>query len=349
MKRFNSIADLTSAAKLSEIVGPIVQVNTELLSGIGFSGSLLNKVEVLLETGEKKVFILKQTRLQDDWLSLRSRDTIGREAALLGEEKLARIWDIIQCPYVAFAQERHLAGLLMNDLSNYLFPDEREPISISEEDTIINGIACIHAMFWDSADIKEMDWLAGPLDYLSILGPGKHDEDKICAPPEKIKIGMEEGWELGLQLLSPGVRNLLVKPANEIFERWKDLPATLLHGDLKIANMAILPGGKLALFDWPTIGYAPAAIELGWYLAVNATRIAKTKEQFINKYRAALESNLHCEIEETAWEKMKRLAVIAGARMLLWNKALGWRSGTQKGKDEWQWWNDQLEAAVKVV
>jgi len=40
------------------------------------------------------------------------------------------------------------------------------------------------------------------------------------------------------------------------------------------------------------------------------------------------------------------LAVITGAMMLLWNKALGWRSGTEKGKDEWAWWNDHLEKAV---
>jgi hypothetical protein len=108
--------------------------------------------------------------------------------------------------------------------------------------------------------------------------------------------------------------------------------------------MAIVPPGKLAVFDWPFIGIGPCGIELGWYLAVNATRLARTKEEVIELYRSLLQKHLHTSLTDPVWKQMTELAVITGARMLLWNKALGHQSGTQRGKDEWNWWVERLEA-----
>jgi thiamine kinase-like enzyme len=346
MKRFRFIADLTDAKMLGQLIGPVTGITTATLSGIGFSGSTLYRVGASLETGNTRNFILKETSLNNDWLSLRSHDPIGRETALLEEDKLAKVWNVIHCSYVAFAREKDRTGLLMDDLSEYLFPDTREPIDVTSEDIIIDKITSIHALFWDSNEIRKLSWIARPIDYLSMLGPREHKEDDYCPPPEKLRSNISEGWKLALQLLPSATKNVLTKPAEEIFEPWKDLPVTLLHGDLKIANMAILPGNKLALFDWPATGRAPCSMELGWYLAVNATRLARTKEEFINKYRSLLESHLQFSIDENTWHRMKKLAVVTGAMMLLWNKALGWRSGTQKGKDEWEWWKDQLQDAI---
>ena len=346
MTRFDTIPDLTNPECLREITGPVIKVNAVPFAAIGFSGATLQKVEVLSETETKTDFILKLVHLKSDWISQRTNDPIGREGALLGEQCLARIWDYIHCPYVAFARENDLTGLLMNDLSGYLFPDAREPIDIAHEDIIVDALASMHATFWDSPEIKKISWLATPHDYLNILSPGEHEQDKYCPPSDKIRNSILEGWKIALQLLPAQTADYFTKTVEEIFKPWNDLPVTLLHGDVKIANMAIIPGGKLALFDWPMVGCAPCAMELGWYLAVNATRLSRTKETFIVKYRSCLESHLQFEIDEQTWQRMIHLAVVTGAMMLLWNKALGWQSGTQKGKEEWKWWRDQLEVAV---
>jgi len=346
MHRFETINDLTDPEQLCKLIGAIAGINVESFSAIGFSHSVFRKVKLVLETGSIRNLILKQTNLKDDWLSLRSQDIVGREAEMLEEVCLKKIWGILHCPYIAFARENDSTGLLMEDLSAYLFPDTKEPIAISREDIIIDTIASLHALFWDAAEIRKLNWLASPHDYLSMLSPGEHDEDKFCPPPDRIRNNITEGWKLALQLLSPAVKKFLRKPAEEIYGHWNDLPVTLLHGDLKIANMAISPGNKLVLFDWPMIGCAPCAMELGWYLAVNSTRLARTKEEFMSQYRIALESHLKAYIDRETWQRMTKLAVITGAMMLLWNKALGWRSGTEKGKDEWAWWNDHLEKAV---
>ena len=48
------------------------------------------------------------------------------------------------------------------------------------------------------------------------------------------------------------------------------LPRTGLHGDLKLANVALLDDGRVALIDWAMMTLAPVAVELGWLLVSNS-------------------------------------------------------------------------------
>ena len=346
MQRFENFLDLTNPICLGKITGPIAGIKKTILSAVGFSGSVLERVEVHLQSGGIRNLILKSTRLETDWLSLRSKDMVGREAALLGEAGLSGVWKSIHCPYIAFAFENGETGLLMDDFTDFLFPDIREPIDIYHEDLILNAIASLHATFWESSEIKKKEWLMQPQKYLDVFGPGEHASDKTAAPPDKVRNSMQEGWNLALQLLPVEINNILKKPADEIFKHWNDLPVTLLHGDAKIANMAILPSHHVVMFDWSYIGWGPCGIELGWWLAVNSTRLARSKEDLISKYKSCLESNLKFFIPEKTWSGMIELAVMTGAMMMLWNKALGFRAGTRRGIEEWEWWVTQLKTVV---
>jgi hypothetical protein len=346
MKRFDLIADLTNPKMLCALVGPIAEIHKTLISGVGFSDSSLMRLELVLQSGITRNFIFKYTKLANDWLSQRAKDRVGREAALLGEPCLTGIWNTIHCPYVAFASVPGEIGLLMDDFTDQLFPDVREPISLKSENLILDIIAKLHASFWESIELKKPGWFTRPTDYLEFLAPGKHESDKKAPPPDKIRNPMLEGWKIVMQLLPQEIGNVLSKPAKAIFEPWKNLPHTLLHGDVKMANMAILPTGSLTLFDWARVGRGPCGIELGWYLAVNSTRLVRTKEELIRKYRSCLELHLRSSIPEKTWSKMTELAIIAGALMMLWSKALGYQTGTQRGKEEWDWWRVNLETAV---
>jgi hypothetical protein len=345
MTRFATIADLTDPNCLSQIVGPITAVQVTPFTAIGFSGSVLHRVQAAMANGSTKNFVFKRTELKADWLSQRTNDRIGREAALLGEKDLEATWTKIVNPYVAYAREKDSSGLLMDDLSEYLFPDLREPIELATENIIIDTVASLHALFWDSPVIKKISWLNTPVGYLDLLTPGTHAQDEYCPPPDKIRTNISDGWKLALELVSPQVRKYLSRPVNEIFQRWENLPVTLLHGDLKIANMAIVPGDRLALFDWPLVGCAPCSIELGWYIAVNATRLAGTKEDFLTKYRNSLQSQLKQAIDEKTWQQMIKLAVVSGSLMMLWSKALG---RSRSNGEEWEWWNSRLEEVVNA-
>jgi thiamine kinase-like enzyme len=343
MIRFDSIPDLTNPGLLGAITGPVISIDKIQISATGYSGSVIERIEILLESGMKRNFILKCTSVKTDWLSQRANDQTGRESELLNEDRLSGIWKSIECPYIAFAKGNGQTALLMDDVSDYLFPDLRESIDIKSEDIILDALTSLHADFWESVEIKEMQWLTTPYNYLEVFAPGDHESDLYAPPPEKIGNGIKTGWEMAFQILPIGIKNILIKPSKEIFETWKELPATLLHGDAKIGNMAIMPSGKLLMFDWTYIGRGPCGIELGWYLAVNSTRLARTKEDFIRRYRSYLEMKLKFSINEKTWLSMVDLAIVTGARMMLWSKALGYHSGTRRGKDEWEWWVSNLE------
>jgi hypothetical protein len=137
-----------------------------------------------------------------------------------------------------------------------------------------------------------------------------------------------------------------MRPPVEWEERWRDLPRTLIHGDSKIANFAFVGGGSVAAFDWAFVGAAPAAIEVGWYLAVNSTRLARPKEEVLRAYRAHLESQAGHGVADDEWDRTESAAIVAGSLMLLWSKAAALESDTDRARREWGWWCDRLVAAV---
>ena len=116
-----------------------------------------------------------------------------------------------------------------------------------------------------------------------------------------------------------------------------------MHGDAKVANFALLPGRRVAAFDWQLLGKGPATLDLGWYLAVNSGRLARPKEHVIARYRDLLESRLTRPLSNLLWERMVSVGVMSGALMLLWAKALSLEeSGSPQAAEEWNWWVTQL-------
>ena len=86
-------------------------------------------------------------------------------------------------------------------------------------------------------------------------------------------------------------------------------------------------------------------IDVGWYLAVNATRLARSKEELLRRYRALLEPRLGSPLPGALWDALVRFGVVVGARMLLWSKALAVEADRPGARAEWAWWIERLEAA----
>ena len=152
------------------------------------------------------------------------------------------------------------------------------------------------------------------------------------------------GWRAAFGRLPERVAALLREPPESLAARGAHLPRTLTHGDFKVANFALMPDGRVAAFDWAVMGAGPVATELGWHLAVNATRIPGTKEDSIARYRGALESALGRTLDGAFWKDTVENAVLAGGAMLLWSKALALDSGTARTRGEWGWWVERLAA-----
>ncbi len=179
----------------------------------------------------------------------------------------------------------------------------------------------------------------GPLDHTASEGTLAHD----------LVAKIDAGWSEARERLPRQIARSLVRAPAIIMSRWQHLPCTLIHGDAKVANFARAQDGSLCLLDWAFVGWAPCTFELGWFLAVNASRLAESKAQVIGKYRALLAAYRQRDIDDTLWSSLVEAGLVCGALMLLWSKALALAVGRLGAEQEWDWWVAKLEPWAEDV
>jgi phosphotransferase family enzyme len=336
-------ARIADPEALGRVLGPVAGVEASRLETPGFSGSTHTRLAVRLADGAVRHLVLKHTRVADDWLSARTDDLVGREGLLVGEPTLSDVWRAFACPYLAWAGADGEVSLLMDDLTPHLLPDVREPIAEAAEERLLGAGAAMYAAFWESPAL-DLPWLARPGQLLGLLNAATLAGLADRGFPHPVVERAHTGWTAAFAHLPDRVAALLREPPEALAERGAHLPRTLTHGDFKVANFALMPDGRVAAFDWAVVGAGPVAMELGWHLAVNATRIPDTKERSIARYRRALEAALGRPLGEGFWTETVANAVLAGGAMMLWSKALALESGTARARAEWDWWVDRLAA-----
>ncbi len=339
-KKGDSIDELTDIGFLSQLFSDIVSIEKQILKTSGFSGSNHAKISLHLANGNIVSLVLKRVVPLKDMTIWRSGNVIDREVRLIENEELKDVWNIFKSPYIAYAKEGEDSALLMLDLSASLFPDVREPISIEQEDLILLALARLHAKFWEQK-LASTSWLTTDEIFFDFLAPQSSGEVKNEGREHPIFTAVQAGWHLAFQLMPPELRSFVLEPP--IREMLADLPRTLIHGDSKLANFAIIPNEEVSAFDWTVVAYACPAIEIGWYVAVNASRLSRPKEKVFHQYRQFLQRELGKEISGEIWNRMMNVAIMAGARMLLWNKALNVQKNIAGAKDEWDWWIEELK------
>jgi hypothetical protein len=342
--RLPSIDALSDPDALSAVVGPVASIERSPLATLGYTytGNTLERLDLRLASGRRQTLVLKRTAATPNWPAWRSGDAVGREAALLAEPALTGVWEVLECPYRAFAVNDGDVGLLMDDLSDHLLPDIDEPISVADEEALLTALAALHARYWES-DVLRLPWLAAPVVRFALLGPMSSTEEGRRPSPDVFFDDVRRGWAMAFSHLPSLVKELLSREASVLAADCAGLPSTLLHGDAKVANFALLPGRRVAAFDWQLLGKGPATLDLGWYLAVNSGRLARAKEHVIARYRDLLESHLARPLSNSLWERMVSVGILSGALMLLWAKALSLEeSGSSQASEEWNWWVTQL-------
>jgi hypothetical protein len=342
-RRFERAGDLTDREQLESVLGPIAALKVETLQTTGFSGSAHRALVAVGGDGTVKRLVVKHISLQTDWTSRFSDSIRCREAALLAADPLAGVWNIIRSPYLAYFENDAEAVLLMEDLTPYLLPDIKKPLEEAQEELIVKTLARLHAGFWQSP-LLALPWLARPFSYWSMLGPERTGQKvtKDLLPANMFQT-LVRGWQRAFQLLPERVVRALSLGEEEVSHRWSHLPVTLVHGDVKVANFALRSNRQISAFDWSLTGAGPVSVDLGWYLAVNAKRLTGSKEAFQRNYRRLLETELGRLLDEKMWRDIVTVAILIGARMLLWSKAAALDSGDPASRMEWDWWANRLE------
>jgi hypothetical protein len=333
---------LSDPATLAAIVGPVERVSVLPFEVDHRSDATLSRISAIGQDGRRHELILKRSRPADNWEARRTGDTVGREAAVLTEPLLAEVWEVFDCPYRAIAVQDGETGLLMEDIGPRLLPAEGR-IGESDEDAILRQLAALHARFW-AAPALRLPWLNTPARMLAVLGP--HSPEAAAqgqvAPP--LFQWVRSGWDAALARLPRSVADLLIRPAEALAGPYAELPWTLLHGDARVRHFAPWPDGRVSAIDWEWLGAGPPTAEVGWYLTINARQRARSPDAVLDRYRAFLEAARGSTFSGEAWERLVDVAVLTGAAMLLWDRALDLEDGAPGAAAEWTWWVDQLQS-----
>ena len=336
------IKNLMEPDFLSPILGAVEGVQISDLVTPGHSGSLHKKLIVTLSGGKTISLVMKTIHPEMDVTIRRTGALYTREALLLDSRALDDIWNFFESPYIAYAKEETSAALLMHDLSDYIVPDKREPVTIEQETDFISLLAKFHVRYLGSPVLNH-PWLTSEVSYFRMFGPYTWPEENIAGHMRPLYEMVGEGWNFARTILPSKIQELLWKPAINLVSILDGLPRTLIHGDSKVGNFAFMPSHKIAAFDWSLIGAAPSSCEIGWYLAVNATRLARSKEDVLKLYRSVFESELGQQLTETSWSRFKSAGILSGSLSMLWKKALNVKQNLPGAQDEWNWWEKELD------
>ena len=302
----------------------------------GRSGSLLERV--VLAGGE--ALVVKHVRDGGDWIMRASHDH-GRAGELWSSGVLARVPEVID--HAVLGAEEVAGGwvVIMRDVSAALVPDTAR-ISRGDSRRVLEAAAALHAAFAGGPPLE----LCPLADRYAFLSPATARREAGGADEVPALIG--RGWERFAEVVPADV----AEPVLAVLERPEVLAtalsgfgSTLVQGDLKLGNLGFT-ADRVVMLDWGTqTGWAPPAVEVAWYLAINWSRIDATREQVLEDFRAA-EGERHDP-------DALRLALLGGLVQLGWDKALhasGHPDPAIRAREaaDLAWWTERARDALAV-
>jgi hypothetical protein len=199
----------------------------------------------------------------------------GGEARLWLEGVTRVLPHPIECPMIDVA--RSASGdwrMLMRDIASGILP--RGEFRDEQERHFLDAIAALHARFQDDPALAAMPlatmrgttrMVVEPL--LAVAGGA----DAIAASEPWVRRFVEDFKPLSM-LLSGFLARLGTEDAAFYIAMCRHRgwhaaldagPQTLVHGDLRRANIAFLEGGRVSLIDWEFAARGPAATDIAWH------------------------------------------------------------------------------------
>jgi hypothetical protein len=174
------------------------------------------------------------------------------------------------------------------------------------------------------------------------------------------------GWDAFDRRAPRATRDLIASVGDDprpLLDSLAELPSTLIHGDLKLANVGIEQDGTIDLVDWQMVSVAPVAVELGWFLVSNVASLPLRPEVVLERYRERLEVAEWDAWEEHGfavghvldWEAEVDCAVLVGLLLRGWRKGADAEAGLTlasgaSAADDLAWWCDRaIEAAARIL
>jgi hypothetical protein len=328
--------DLPSSAEVLRRLG-LVGRTEQPFPNDGWSGAELS----VISRGRDR-FVVKRDSLARDWIARATRDgPLLREAwfAATGPS----LPGPLAVPYLGVGRDGDDVLLVMPDLTGTLLPWE-SPIDVETLDRVMAGMARLHAFPWPADVLAAGQWcpIADRLLLLSrpmaerYLGWG----GQAAVAAERFIAGWDAFDRQAPVAAGALIRDLAADVSPLVATLDQD-DASLLHGDLKLANVGIAADGSMPTIDWQMAMVGSVAIEIGWFLVSNSANLPVPPTAALELYRR------HARLEEQAMD----LAWIVGLLLRGWRKGLDAEAGVtipsgMSAKDDLaEWCATAVEAA----
>ena len=306
---FDSVEQMLDPASLSQLLGtPIASVDVSPLESNGFSANELSYVQA----GDHRL-VLKRLST-DDVLARVSRDDRCRSLAVWRTGLLDRLEPQLRHGVVAGSRDGADNALLMHDVSAGLYPGGRSLTLVDARDRrterILAALASMHARFWgdDTLGVPSYE-LADVETLLTMVWPASWP--MMESHPDLLGL-VQRGWQALLDLLDPDVRATIeqvMADPGPLVDALAAEPATLLHGDYRLDNLAVLPEDSVVAFDWQFAARGPGVFDLAWL--GQSAGMREYRGWAFDCYRDALVEALDGELDVPRWDRALAIARLA--------------------------------------
>ncbi len=336
----------------------------------GWSGASLTRLR--RHGGDR--FVLKRDSLAADWIARATADGPTLREAWFA----SRTPDLEQFflgpmrpSYLGVGRDGDGFGILMPDLTGVLF-DWATPISVEQLDRVLAGLAALHGYPWDDGDgglgsnLGDPDWTRGgpwcPIrERITLIC--RSSLERSGPQREAVASRLLPGWHSFDRLATPAARDLIAMLDDDprpLVDALEGQPKTLIHGDLKLANVGIGADGVVETVDWQMVSIAPIAIELGWFLVANVASLPLEPEEVLRTYAGHLDASSpdpgdgrvrgRLEFDRPAFDA----AVLVGLLLRGWRKGADTEAGITHGSgvsaaDDLAWWCERAVAAANRI
>ena len=305
------------------------------------------------DTGEGKTgSALERVRLDDGVELVLKHETPDDLLALVlpgSERRVELLWDAgylgqLPAPLDAAIESVERDGdqvlVFMRDVAPWLIP-EGSIVDRDRHRRIVHALTRLH----ESTVGARLDGLCPLADRYRLLAPevvrpwaGRD----FLLPPLVIR-----GWDYFDDAVPPDVAeavHALHASTDELARRLLERETVLVHGDLRLANLALTPD-RVVLFDWGALTtIAPPAVEWGEYLAIDVQCVDATHDEFLEDIRAA---------EGPRYDAVAlHLALLGELAFIGWNKALDLVEGDEglraRQRVDLDWWVAAARSALEV-
>jgi hypothetical protein len=298
----------------------------------------------LLRRGDDR-FVLKRDSLAVDWIARATADGPVLREAWFAEAGPA-LPPPIRNPALggAFDDRTGESAVLMPDLTGVLF-DWNATLAVEQLDAVLAALARLHAAPWTVPGAllpAGAPWC--PLrERIALIC--RSSLERPGPARDAVAERLLPGWDRFDRLATPAARDVVAAlSANPepLVRALEAQPATLIHGDLKLANVGIAADGSVEVVDWQMVMVAPVAVELGWFLVSNVNALPLPADAVLERYRGA--GGL---LDDAGAD----LAVLVGLLLRGWRKGDDADAGITLASgvgaaDDLAWWCDRaVEAA----